>query len=394
MNLHEYQAKRLFVEYGIPVPQGDVVRTAEEARRTIQRGTAGEWVVKAQVHAGARGKGGGVRKFDDAGAASAFAESLLGQRLVTPQTSAEGLPVHAVLVEEPMAIDRELYLGMLIDREREQITLIASSAGGMDIEAVAAETPEALLKIQIDPCVGLQPYQCRQVCFGLDLGAAQLRPLTQILDGVYRLFNDFDLSLIEINPLVLTKDGRLLALDAKINIDDNALYRQPRLNEMRDLTQENPIEIKAAEYGLNYIALDGNIACMVNGAGLAMATMDVVHLYGGEPANFLDVGGSTTADRVAQAVKLILSIPGVEALLVNIFGGIVRCDLIAEGIIQADREVGITIPVVVRVEGTHVDRCRVLLENSGLKLVMADDLTDAARKVVAMVNKASVEVRS
>lgn len=387
MNLHEYQAKQLFREYGIPVPQGEVARSEKEVAQILSQRDSGEWVVKAQVHAGGRGKGGGVRRFPHAKEAAQFASSLLGKTLITPQTSSEGLLVNALLLEEPVEIEREIYLSMLVDRENDGITLIASSAGGMDIEEVAAENPDAVMKIAINPSIGLHPYQCRQVCFGLGLDLSFMKSLTQILNGLYRLFTDLDLTLVEINPLVLTQEGELLALDAKINIDDNALYRQPRLFEMRDLTQENPIEVKAAEYGLNYIALDGNIACMVNGAGLAMATMDVIQLYGGEPANFLDVGGSTTSDRVAQAIKLILSTPGVEALLINIFGGIVRCDLIAEGIIQADQEVGIDIPVVARVEGTHVDRCRVLLENSDLKLVMADDLTEAAQKVVAMVEE-------
>jgi succinyl-CoA synthetase beta subunit len=310
---------------------------------------------------------------------------------VTPQTDAVGLPVNAVLIEEGISIEREIYFGMLVDRELERITLMVSASGGMDIEEIAETDPEALLHIVVDPLVGLQPYQCRQICFDLGLGGELLDQLAQIMMGMYQLFIEKDLNLIEINPMVLTAEGRLLALDAKVDVDDNALFRQPLMEEMRDLTQEDEIEIRASRHGLNYITLDGNIACMVNGAGLAMATMDVIRLYGGYPANFLDVGGTTTPERVAEAIKIILSCSNVEALLINIFGGIVRCDLIAEGIILAHEEVGISIPLVVRVQGTHVERCHQLLEQSGLPLVMADDLTDAAKKVMSAVGQSVSE---
>lgn len=385
MNLHEYQAKQLFSEYGIPVPNGYVAHTVDEACGLAHELGGDCWVVKAQVHAGGRGKGGGVKILKDKDAISSNVKHLLGSRLVTPQTDSKGLPVNTVLIEEGLNIERELYLGALIDRATESIVFMASEAGGMDIEEVAAETPEKILKVSVNPTTGLQNFQCRQIAFGLGLTQKQVSQLTKIMKKLYRIFCDKDLSLIEINPLVVTKEGDLLALDAKINIDSNALVRQHNLLDLRDTSQEDETEIKAAQYGLNYITLDGNIACMVNGAGLAMATMDVIKLYGGEPANFLDVGGGTTADKVAEAFRIILSSDKVEAILVNIFGGIVRCDLIAEGIIAAAKEIEITIPLVVRVEGTKVEECMHLLNNSGLNLVMANDLSDAAEKVVAAV---------
>lgn len=382
MNLHEYQAKRLFAEYGIPVPAGDVAHSTDEAVSVAQSLGGGRWVLKAQVHAGGRGKAGGVRLVDDLETLDRVAGELLGSRLVTPQTGADGLPVEALLVEQPQDIARELYVSVLVDRARERLTVMTSAAGGMDIEAVAAETPEAILTEAVDPVAGLQPYQCRKLGFRLGLNAAQVGAFTRILLALVRLFQEQDCSLVEINPLIVTGDDALLALDAKINLDDNALYRHKALAELRDPLQEEPRERQAREHGLNYVTLDGNIACMVNGAGLAMATMDLIKLHGGEPANFLDVGGGATAEKVAEAFKLILSDAKVRAILVNIFGGIVRCDLIAEGIIQAVREVDVSLPVVVRLEGTNVERGRELLASSGLSLIPAEGLTDAAEKVV------------
>jgi len=383
MNLHEYQAKRLFADHGIPVPAGDVARSTDEAVAIAQSLGGGRWVLKAQVHAGGRGKAGGVRLVDDLETLDRVAGELLGSRLVTPQTGADGLPVEALLVEQPQDIARELYVGVLVDRARERLTVMTSAAGGMDIEAVAAETPEAILTEAVDPVAGLQPYQCRKLGFRLGLNAAQVGAFTRILLALVRLFQEQDCSLVEINPLIVTGDDALLALDAKINLDDNALYRHKALAELRDPLQEEPRERQAREHGLNYVTLDGNIACMVNGAGLAMATMDLIKLHGGEPANFLDVGGGATAEKVAEAFKLILSDTKVRAILVNIFGGIVRCDLIAEGIIQAVREVDVSLPVVVRLEGTNVESGRRLLGESGLDLIPVDDLTEAARTAVA-----------
>ena len=385
MNLHEYQAKQLFSKYGIPIPNGYVAHTVDEACGLAHELGGDCWVVKAQVHAGGRGKGGGVKVLKDKDDISTNVKHLLGSQLITPQTDAKGLPVNTVLIEEGLDIEHELYLGALIDRSTETIVFMASEAGGMDIEEVAEETPEKILKVAVNPTTGLQNYQCRKLAFGLNLSQKQVSQLTKIMQGLYRLFKEKDLSLVEINPLVVTKAGNLLALDAKINIDGNALVRQHKLLDLRDFSQEDDTEIKAAQYGLNYITLDGNIACMVNGAGLAMATMDVIKLYGGEPANFLDVGGGTTAEKVAEAFRIILSSDKVEAILVNIFGGIVRCDLIAEGIIDAAKEAEITIPLVIRVEGTKVDECIELLDNSGLDFTMASDLSDAAEKVVNAV---------
>ncbi|WP_297527665.1 ADP-forming succinate--CoA ligase subunit beta [Thiohalobacter sp.] len=383
MNLHEYQAKRLFAEYGIPVPAGDVARSTDEAVSVARSLGGGRWVLKAQVHAGGRGKAGGVRLVEDLETLDRVAGELLGSRLVTPQTGADGLPVEALLVEQPQDIVRELYVSVLVDRARERLTVMTSAAGGMDIEAVAAETPEAILTEAVDPVAGLQPYQCRKLGFRLGLNAAQVGAFSRILLALVRLFQEQDCSLVEINPLIVTGDDVLLALDAKINLDDNALYRHKALAELRDPLQEEPRERQAREHGLNYVTLDGNIACMVNGAGLAMATMDLIKLHGGEPANFLDVGGGATAEKVAEAFKLILSDTKVRAILVNIFGGIVRCDLIAEGIIQAVREVDVSLPVVVRLEGTNVESGRRLLGESGLDLIPVDDLTEAARTAVA-----------
>ncbi len=383
MNLHEFQAKHLFAEYGLQVPDGQMVTTLGEARDAA-RALGGEcWVVKAQVHAGGRGKGGGVTLVSSEAELETAVKAMLGMNLVTHQTGPKGLPVDKLLIEATCDIARELYLGALIDRACNRVVFMASSEGGMDIEAVAASTPEKILTVTVDPVAGLQGYQCRQLAFGLGLEGSQIRELTKAMLGLYRLFTEKDLSLVEINPLVVTGDDRLLALDAKVNIDDNALFRQKALEELRDPTQEDPTEHKAQQFDLNYVTLDGNIGCMVNGAGLAMATMDIIKLHGGDPANFLDVGGGTTAERVAEALKLIVADHKVEAILVNIFGGIVRCDLIAEGIVAAIKEVGLDIPVVVRLEGTNAEQGREILAHSGLAVTPADGLADAAAKVVA-----------
>ncbi len=383
MNLHEYQAKELFRRFGIPVPAGEVAATPAQATAAAGRLGGKVWVVKAQVHAGGRGKAGGVKLARSPEEVGQLARDLLGTRLVTRQTGSQGLPVNQVYVEAGSDIDRELYLSLLVDRARERIAFIASAAGGMDIEEVATRTPEKILTIAINPAAGLQPYQARQLGYGLGLDNEQVLKFVDLAQRLYRLFNDCDASLLEVNPLIVTASGELVALDGKINVEENALYRQRELQTMRDPSQEDDMERRAAEHDLNYVSLDGNIACMVNGAGLAMATMDLIKLHGGEPANFLDVGGGATPERVAEAFKLILSNAGVQAILVNIFGGIVRCDLIAEGIIRAVRDVKVAVPVVVRLEGTNVDQGRAMLKDSGLAITTAEDLTDAARKAVA-----------
>ncbi|HEY0720404.1 MAG TPA: ADP-forming succinate--CoA ligase subunit beta [Gammaproteobacteria bacterium] len=385
MNLHEYQAKGLFADYGVPVPPGQVATGVSQAERAAQALGGERWVVKAQVHAGGRGKAGGVKVVNGLAELKAFADQLLGTHLVTHQSGPEGQPVNQLLIEGASSIARELYLSLVVDRSRQRVVVIASSAGGMDIEEVAATTPEKIHTVAIDPVVGLQPYQCRQIAFALGLEGNQIKELSTIMSGLARLFMEKDASLVEINPLVVTGDGHLLALDGKINLDDNALYRQPHMAELRDATQEDEREYRAQQHGLNYVRLDGNIGCMVNGAGLAMATMDLIKLHGGNPANFLDVGGGTTADKVAEAFKLILSDSNVKAILVNIFGGIVRCDLIAEGIIKAVKEVNATVPVVVRLEGTNVELGRKMLAESGLAITPSEDLTDAAQQAVAAV---------
>ncbi|MDH4316207.1 MAG: ADP-forming succinate--CoA ligase subunit beta, partial [Gammaproteobacteria bacterium] len=345
------------------------------------------WVVKAQVHAGGRGKAGGVKLARSSDEVRRYAEDMLGKQLVTHQSGPEGLPVNVVYVEAGSDIDRELYLSMLVDRELSRVAFIASAAGGMDIEKVAEESPEQIFTVAISPDAGLQPYQARQLSFGLGLDKKQSRQFADLIARLYRLYQESDASLVEINPLIVTKAGDVVALDGKINIEDNALFRQPKLVELRDASQEDATERKAAQHDLNYVSLDGDIACMVNGAGLAMATMDLIKLHGGEPANFLDVGGGATSERVSAAFKLILSNENVRAILVNIFGGIVRCDLIAEGIISAVKEVGVSVPVVVRLEGTNVDKGRELLAASGLDIIAAKDLTDAAKKVVRASTK-------
>ena len=383
MNLHEYQSKELFAEYGIPVPQGIIAATPDEAVAAAEKLGGDLWVVKAQVHAGGRGKAGGVKLARTADEVREYAGDMLGTQLVTHQSGPEGLPVNVVYVEAGSEIARELYLSMLVDRDVSQIAFIASAAGGMDIEQVAADTPEKIFNVAIAPGAGLQPYQARQLSFGLGLDKSQSKQFADLIQRLYRLFQECDASLVEVNPLIVTKGGDVVALDAKINIEDNALFRHARLEEMRDASQEDEKESEAAQHDLNYVSLDGDIACMVNGAGLAMATMDLIKLHGGEPANFLDVGGGATAERVAAAFKLILSNDNVKAILVNIFGGIVRCDLIAEGIISAVREVGVSVPVIARLEGTNVEKGRQLLAESGLDIITAEDLTDAAVKAVA-----------
>lgn len=383
MNLHEYQAKQLLAAAAIPITEGARAGSIGEALAVAQRLGGESWIIKAQVHAGGRGKAGGVRRVHGLAELETAAAALLGARLVTEQTPPQGLPVHSVLVERPCVIARELYLALTVERSRERVILIASGTGGMDIEQLAAHDAAQIHSAEIHPAAGLQPYQCRDLGFALELGDKQIAQFTKIALALYRLFLEQDASLIEINPLIVTGAGDLLALDAKIALDDNALYRHPDLSVLRDETQEDARENSARQFGLNYISLDGDIACMVNGAGLAMATMDLIKLHGGAPANFLDVGGGTTADKVAEAFKLILSDAKVKAILVNIFGGIVRCDLIAEGIIKAVSEVGITLPVVVRLEGNRAPEARELLRASNLKITTANDLTDAAQKAVA-----------
>ncbi len=383
MNLHEYQSKRLFADYGITVPRGIPADSADAAVKAAEELGGDLWVVKAQAHTGGRGKAGGVKLARTLDEVREFADEMLGMTLVTYQTGPDGLPVNIVYVEEGSEIERELYLSMLVDREVSRISFIASAAGGMDIEKVAAETPEKIFSVSVAPDAGLQDYQARQLAFGLGLDKKQMRQFGDLVRKLYDLYVDTDSSLIEVNPLITNTAGDVIALDGKINIDSSAMFRQAEIAKLRDPSQEDEAERKATEHDLNYVSLDGNIACMVNGAGLAMATMDLIKLHGGDPANFLDVGGGATAERVSAAFKLILSNENVAAILVNIFGGIVRCDLIAEGIISAVKEVGVSVPVVVRLEGTNVDKGRELLANSGLDIISADDLTDAAKKAVA-----------
>ena len=382
LNLHEYQAKALFSEYGIPVPEGRVATSPLEARNAADALGGDLWVVKAQVHAGGRGKAGGVKLARSADEVERYAKTMLGTRLVTHQSGADGLPIDKVYVETGSEIARELYLSLLVDRSAERIAIMASVAGGMDIEEVAQETPEKILSVGVHPAAGLQDYQTRQLGFGLELDKGQQAALRDILYKLVKLVQECDASLVEINPLIVTKAGRVVALDAKINVEDNALFRQQRLASMRDVAQEDERERRAHEHDLNYVSLDGNIACLVNGAGLAMATMDLIKLHGGEPANFLDVGGGATAERVEEAFNIILTNEKVRAILVNIFGGIVRCDLIAEGVIAAVKKADVRIPVVVRLEGTNVEKGRQLLAASGLSVVAASGLTDAASKAV------------
>lgn len=382
MNLHEYQGKQLFAEYGLPVSKGYAVDNAEAAAEACDKIGGSEWVVKAQVHAGGRGKAGGVKLVRSKEEAKAFAAQWLGKRLVTYQTDANGQPVNQILVESCTDIAKELYLGAVVDRSSRRIVFMASTEGGVDIEKIAHDTPEKILKATIDPLVGAQPFQGRDLAFQLGLKGDQIKQFTHIFVGLAKLFQDYDLALLEVNPLVIKADGNLHCLDAKINIDANAMYRQPKLRAMHDPSQDDPREAHAANFELNYVALEGNIGCMVNGAGLAMGTMDIVNLHGGKPANFLDVGGGATKERVTEAFKIILSDSNVAAVLVNIFGGIVRCDMIAEGIIGAVKEVGVKIPVVVRLEGNNAELGAKVLAESGLNIIAATSLTDAAQQVV------------
>jgi len=387
MNLHEYQSKQLFARYGIPVPTGFVAATPDEAADAARRLGGGIWVVKAQVHAGGRGKAGGVKVVKTVDDVKTAAAGMLGQRLTTKQTGPEGLPINQVYVETGSKIDRELYLSLLLNRDTGRIAFVASAAGGMDIEEVAAKTPQKIIRVEIHPAAGLQGSHCRTLAYGLGLKGAQIAEFEGIARGLYQLYLECDASLVEVNPLIVNGDGHVIALDGKIGIEDNALFRQKDLIAWRDPSQEDEVERLAGEADLNYVSLDGDIACMVNGAGLAMATMDLIKLHGGEPANFLDVGGGATRERVTTAFKLILNNHKVKAILVNIFGGIVRCDMIAEGVIGAARDLGLKVPVVVRIEGTNAPLGRKMLAESGLDLIAAADLTDAAKKVVAAARK-------
>jgi succinyl-CoA synthetase beta subunit len=387
MKIHEYQAKEILKKYGVAVPTGRVAATADEALDIAKSLTAeggGKVVVKAQIHAGGRGKGGGVKVCDDADEAKARAADIIGMNLITHQTGPDGQQVRKVLVEQGVDIESELYAGFVLDRESQRFTFMLSSEGGMDIEEVAAETPEKIIKMPIDPLSGLMAYQVRNAAFGIGLKPQLIGKMVKMALRLYDAFIGSDASILEINPLISTKQGDLLALDAKMNFDDNALYRQPKIVELRDLSEEDPKEIKAKEYGLSYIALDGSIGCLVNGAGLAMSTMDIIKHAGGSPANFLDVGGGADAETVTAAFKIILEDPNVKAILVNIFGGIMKCDVIAQGVIEATKSIGMAVPVVVRLQGTNVELGKKLLAESGLELVTADDLGDAARKVVGL----------
>ena len=383
MNLHEYQAKQLFAEYGLPVSKGFACDTPQEAADASDKVEGDMWVVKTQVHAGGRGQAGGVKLVKSKEEIKEFAEHWLGKNLVTYQTDEKGQPVAKILVESCTDIANELYLGAVVDRGTRKVVFMASTEGGVDIETVAEETPELIHKAEIDPLVGPQAYQGRELGFKLGLNPTQMKQFVKIFMGLGKMFTDFDFALLEINPLVVTADGDLLCLDGKIGIDGNALYRQPKIREMHDPSQEDAREAQAASWELNYVALDGNVGCMVNGAGLAMGTMDIVNIHGGKPANFLDVGGGATQERVSEAFKIILSDENVKAVLVNIFGGIVRCDMIAEGIIGAVKEVGVKVPVVVRLEGTNAEAGRQVLANSDVAIIAAESLTDAAQKVVA-----------
>lgn len=382
MNLHEYQSKQLFKEYGLPVPKGATAQSVEQALLVAENLNNHQWVVKAQIHAGGRGKAGGVRLVNNKEQLAVVARNLLHTRLVTYQTDEQGQPVNELLIEETCDIHKELYLSVIVDRASRRVVFMASEEGGIDIEQVAHQTPEKIIKIAIDPLLGVMPFQCFSLGLALSFTESQTKQLAKIMSGLGKMFVDLDLSLVEVNPLVITKRGDLLCLDGKITVDDNALYRHEKLRNMRDTTQEDPRELLAREWELNYIALDGDIGCMVNGAGLAMATMDLIKLKGGSPANFLDVGGGATQERVKEAFKIVLSDPKVKAVLVNIFGGIVRCDLIAEGIMSAVAEVGIKVPVVVRLEGNRAEEAIGLLSKSGLNIIAAKSFTEAAELVV------------
>jgi len=386
MKIHEYQAKGILARYGVAVPQGEVATTREQAeaaaQKLFQQGAQGV-VVKAQIHAGGRGKGGGVKIAKSAAEAAEIAGRMLGMKLVTHQTGPEGKEVHRLLIEETLPIERELYLGIVLDRAAARPVFMASAAGGMEIEQVAAENPEAIIKEYIDPGTGLLGYQARKLAFGLGLAPQQIGQASQFMTGLYRAFEDTDASLMEINPFITTKDGRLFALDAKINFDDNALFRHKDIKELRDASEEDPLEVEASKYALNYIKLDGNVGCMVNGAGLAMATMDIIKYAGGMPANFLDVGGGANAEQVTHAFEILLMDKNVRAVLINIFGGILRVDTLANGLVEAARKTNIQLPIVLRLEGTNVEKGREILKESGINFIVADTMKDAAEKVVA-----------
>ena len=385
MNIHEYQAKSLMSRYGVAVPRGAVAYTAEEAESAARNLGGSVWAVKAQIHAGGRGKGGGIKIAKSPDEVRDLAKKMIGMTLVTKQTGPAGREVKRIYVESGCDIDRELYLSLLVDRATARVTLMASTEGGMDIEEVAANRPEKIFRVSIDPATGLMPEHARRVAFGLGLKGGAVASATKLVSALYKAFIDLDASLVEINPLVLTKGGEVLVLDAKMNFDDNALFRQKDVLELRDEDEEDPAEVEASRHGLNYIKLDGNIGCMVNGAGLAMATMDIIKLYGAQPANFLDVGGGANKEKVTEAFKIITSDPQVKGILVNIFGGIMRCDVIAEGVIAAVKEVGLKVPLVVRLEGTNVELGKKILNESGLAVIAADDLADAAEKIVKAV---------
>ncbi|MGB0576074.1 MAG: malate--CoA ligase subunit beta [Alphaproteobacteria bacterium] len=389
MNIHEYQAKEVLRGFGVAVPKGGVAYTPDEAVKVAEELGGPVWVVKAQIHAGGRGKGGGVKLAKSIDEVKQLADEMIGMTLITHQTGPEGKEVGRVYVEDGCDIARELYLGLLIDRATSRVTIMASTEGGMEIEEVAAKTPEKILKVAIDPACGMQAFHARKIAFGLGLEGDQVKSAVKFLMAMYKAFEQLDASIVEINPLVVTGSGDVIALDAKMNFDDNALFRHKDIAELRDESEEDPTELEAAKFDLNYVKLDGNIGCMVNGAGLAMATMDIIKLYGGEPANFLDVGGGASRERVTAAFKLILSDPNVEGLLVNIFGGIMRCDVIAEGVVAAAREVSLTVPLVVRLAGTNVELGKTILEESGLPIIAADDLGDAAEKAVKAVKEAA-----
>jgi len=384
LNIHEYQSKSILARYGVTVPKGRVAFTPDEAE-DIAKNFMGDklCVVKAQIHAGGRGKAGGVKLAKNHQEARQFAEAILGKKLVTHQTGTEGKEVKKVLIEEGCQIARELYLGMVVDRAKQRVVVMASQEGGVEIEEVAAKSPEKILKEYVDPAVGLIPFQARKLAFGLGIDKSLVNKAVKFMTGLYQAFVDSDCSMAEINPLVITKDGNIMALDAKMGFDDNGLFRHKDIHEMRDLDEEDPREVEASRYSLNYVALDGNIGCMVNGAGLAMATMDIIKLYGGMPANFLDVGGGATKEQVTAAFKILMSDEKVKAVLINIFGGIMRCDIIAEGVIEAAKEVGVKVPLVVRLQGTNVDLGRKILSQSGLNIITAEKMNEAAEKVVA-----------
>ncbi len=385
MKIHEYQAKGILARHGVPVPQGEVVFSAAEAAEAARR-LGGTVVVKAQIHAGGRGKGGGVKVVKNAEEAEAAARKMIGMRLVTHQTGPDGQVVQRVLVEQGLRIKRELYLGVVLDRSAERPVLMVSPDGGVEIEKVAAETPERIFKEHIHPTAGLSAFQARKLAFALGLAGAQVAQAGKLMTAVYSAFSASDASLVEINPLIVTEEGNLLALDAKMNFDDNALYRHPDIKELRDLAEEAPLEVEASKYSLNYIKLDGTIGCMVNGAGLAMATMDIIKLAGGEPANFLDVGGGASAEQIRNAFKILMSDASVKAVLINIFGGILRCDVLAEGVIAAVQELHVPVPIVIRMEGTNVERGKQMLNESGLNFTTADTMDDAAKKVVELAS--------